>query len=76
MNTVITTTSFKSEDEAKDWLGEQDLECADNYRFAFIDDHEAVNKYEEIQSNGCCGFFDSIIEINGRRAYIGCNYGH
>ena len=76
MSEVITRPSFKSVEEANQWLWEQDLEYADNYRFAYTDSPEEVAKYEEIQYTGCCGYFDAIIEVNGRRAYIGCNYGH
>ncbi len=76
MSEVITRPAFQTTDEAWQWVYEQDLEYADNHRFAFTDDPTAVAEYEEKQERGCCGSFDSIIEVNGRRAYIGCNYGH
>lgn len=76
MNEVITRPSFQTIEQAWEWLGEMDLEYSDNFRFAFTDDHTAVGKYEDQQNYGCCGSFDAIIEVDGRRAYIGCNYGH
>jgi hypothetical protein len=27
-------------------------------------------------SKGCCGFFDSPINVGGRPAQTGCDYGH
>lgn len=76
MTNAIPT--FANVTEANDWMAEAiaDEECVDGYRFAFDDDAEAVSKYEAIHSNGCCGFFDADIVVDGRTARIGCNYGH
>lgn len=69
--------SFASQQDAGEWMYDQvDDPCVDNYRFAFLDDAEAVTKYEEQRGDGCCGFFDQHVTINGRLAKIGCNYGH
>lgn len=70
---------FASEQEASDWMYDEavvDEDCIDNYRFAFQDDNEAMNQYEDIRSGGCCGFFDEEIMVAGRLATIGCNFGH
>lgn len=76
MTDIITRPAFSSVEEAWQWVDEQDLEYADNHRFAYTDDDIAMEQYEQQQFHGCCGSFDSIIEVDGRRAYIGCNYGH
>jgi hypothetical protein len=73
----IVIQSFADEQSAFDWMEQQiDDPCVDNERFAFMDDKSAMDLYETFRSNGCCGFFDEEIEVNGRRAMIGCNYGH
>jgi len=70
---------FLTKDEAIDWMvcdynaGE---DCIDNERFAFEDDAEQMGIYEEQQRNGCCGSSDQLVLVNGRRAWVGCNYGH
>jgi len=76
MTNAIPT--FATVTEANDWMGAAiaDEDCVDGYRFAFDDDAEAVAKYDAIHSNGCCGFFDAAIIVDGRPAMIGCNYGH
>lgn len=76
MNTIVIK-SFIDQQSAFDWMKLQvDDPCVDNERFAFLDDLPAMDLYETQQLNGCCGFFDEEIEINGRKAMIGCNYGH
>lgn len=68
---------FNSEAGATSWMyAEIDDDCIDNYRFAFEDDAEAVTKYEQARDEGCCGRFDQDIYVAGRKAMIGCNYGH
>ena len=68
---------FATEEDAWDWLEhEVDDDCVDNYRFTFINDDRGMAKYREQQYDGCCGFFDAQIKIDGRDALIGCNYGH
>jgi hypothetical protein len=77
MTDPIQIPFFTSEQEAADWMEyEVNDPCVDNYRFAYMDDDEAVYKYEEQEEQGCCGSFNTVVCINGRDAYIGCNYGH
>lgn len=69
--------NFNSKDEAFDWMYKiVDDPCIDNTRFAFDDDDLAVVEYENQKQNRCCGYFDVIVTVNGRTAFIGCNYGH
>jgi hypothetical protein len=69
--------SFNTEVEAFEWLEQEvDDPCVDNYRFAHIDDEEAMMKYEQTREGGCCGFYDTEVIVNGKVAMIGCNYGH
>lgn len=73
----IVIQSFADEQSARDWMARQvDDPYVDNERFAFMDDLPALDLYETKRRNGCCGFFDEEIEVDGRRAVIGCNYGH
>lgn len=70
---------FNSEKEASEWMFNEavvDEDCVDNYRFAYEDDSASVTVYEQIMSEGCCGFFDKLIMVAGRLATIGCNFGH
>lgn len=68
---------FNTKKEAYEWMEQQvDDPSTDNFRFAFLDDKDALMKYEKIKGGGCCGFFDEEITIKGRKAAIGCNYGH
>lgn len=68
---------FASVDDAIEWaVTNVDDPCVDNIRFSFIDDDEAMNKYGIAQDNGCCGFFDEEVIVNGKPAIVGCNYGH
>lgn len=70
-------TSFATQEEAKEYMYAQaDDPCIDNYRFAYKDVPEAMQKYDEATQGGCCGFYDAQITVNGREAVIGCNYGH
>lgn len=69
--------NFESKEDAISWMEEQiDDNCIDNYRFAFLDNKKEIYEYEGLKGNGCCGFFDEEIMVNGREAIIGCNYGH
>jgi hypothetical protein len=68
---------FNTKEDAEEWMiNEVDDPCVDGERFAFSDDKEAIRAYEIVKDNGCCGFFDEEITVNGRKAMIGCNYGH
>lgn len=66
------TPRFDNFVDAGVWLYEvvmKDEPNVDNFRFAFVDD-------DELRSEGCCGEFDSPIFVDGKKAWIGCNYGH
>ena len=49
---------------------------ADNFRYARIDDLDAIRAYREAKKDGCCGFYDGRTIIHGYEWMIGCNYGH
>lgn len=51
-------------------------QCVDNDRFAYTDDVAAMQVYEDLKREGCCGSADWLVTIAGREAYIGCNFGH
>ena len=69
--------TFSTIQDANEWMDEQvDDPYQDNYRFAFTDDEGEMANYEHKQSTGCCGSFDSEVIVDGRKAWIGCNYGH
>lgn len=51
-------------------------EYNDNYRFAPIDDAEAVKEYHRQAEKGCCGSYDEQMEIDGRLFLFGFNWGH
>lgn len=72
---------FASEKLAFEWMygvlaRDENDDCIDNRRFAFEDDAAAVARYEEQEQDGCCGFFDRRVQVNGRYALVGCNFGH
>ena len=68
---------FETSEAAINWIVEQaDDPCVDNTRFAFDDDSGALLEYEWIKEGGCCGFMDREVLVAGRRAWVGCNYGH
>jgi hypothetical protein len=68
---------FATEAEAEEWLyNEVDDGCIDNFRLAYEDDPSGSAAYEKAYANGCCGEADYDVVIGGRRARIGCNYGH
>jgi hypothetical protein len=74
---VTEIMEFASKEEANEWMEKEvDDPCIDNYRFAFLDNESEMIKYEKDKDQGCCGVFDQVIKINGRKATIGCNYGH
>ena len=55
---------------------DEDYEYADNFRAANIDNSEQMKKYKRRKEKGCCGFYDEIYFINGKKYMIGFNYGH
>lgn len=49
--------------------------CIDNFRFSVNKDNES--NYELAVKNGCCGFYDSQIQLKrGDVIKFGFNYGH
>lgn len=74
MNNIST---FATEAEAWEWLRDYVNDpYIDNYRFAFLDDDEAMAKYNCDKDRGCCGYADVEVLVNRHMATIGCNYGH
>jgi hypothetical protein len=70
---AYATEQDAADDMYDDLDGEQ---CFDNYRFAFLDDAAQVALYEKAERDGCCGSSDEEVLVDGRRAWIGCNFGH
>jgi hypothetical protein len=48
----------------------------DNFRIAEQGNLEQELLYKQAQKKGCCGFYDEIIEVEGRQFLVGFNYGH
>lgn len=73
-----STPKFTTLDRAFDWVERQlaKKDRIDSYRFAYLNDGDAVQCYEAVQAAGCCGFFDEKIICRGREAVIGANFGH
>ena len=68
---------FTTKELAIEWaVSYADDACVDNERFAFVDDPKAVSEYEKQKDDGCCGFLDETVMVNGKLAMVGCNYGH
>lgn len=72
--------NFQTEQNALDWMvrivEENDMNGPDNIRFTYKFDSLGLHDYQQSQEDGCCGSVDMEIRIQGRKAYIGCNYGH
>lgn len=62
----------------EDWFIDQqnDFEFMDNYRVFKPGNVQEWIEYEKAQEDGCCGFYDEWIELNGEKFYVGFNYGH
>lgn len=60
----------------EDRTSDECFDNVDNERIALVGDEEEEAKYARQLDEGCCGFFDSEIEVNGRRFKVGFNYGH
>lgn len=76
MSEYVSFRSFTTVDEAWNYLYSYQYDFMDNFRFAYKDNPEQMQGYLEAKCNGCCGYHDEEIFINGRHAIIGCNYGH
>lgn len=57
-------------------IGREDLEFVDNLRVARIDNPLEVWAYNRKAENGCCGYFDIRVTIDGVDWMLGCNHGH
>lgn len=70
--------SFDTKEQAVEWMRRSlaDDDNPDNERFAFLDEYGEMVAYHQAEANGCCGFFDEEVLVGGRRAMVGCNYGH
>ena len=68
---------FSTPKEAFEWMEiVVDDPYVDNERFSYLDDEVGMRHYNEAVLNGYCGCFDKIVNVGGRMAKIGCNYGH
>ncbi|RYD78742.1 MAG: hypothetical protein EOP84_13900, partial [Verrucomicrobiaceae bacterium] len=67
-------TAFDTREQAEEAMRDDvDDPCMDNYRFAYEDDPAAMQEYETISEGGCCGSYNRLVLVGGRRAWIGCN---
>jgi hypothetical protein len=58
-------------------IGRADLDCANNYRAYRCKDSHLYDEWMAARKRGCCGFYEtSIVDDNGDRWMVGCNYGH
>ncbi len=78
MNTNnVKFPSFMTKGEAIQWVHrEADDGCIDNTRFAYLDDVKAMEEYNKQIDEGCCGSMDRVVYVMGRKATVGCNFGH
>lgn len=51
-------------------------EFADNFRFAQVGNKYQELIYQQLEQQGCCGYYDRIIDVDGIEYKIGFNYGH
>lgn len=58
------------------YLDEAEYENSDNLRIARLDRADDVAHYSKVQSEGCCGAFDTVIQVEGRFILVGFNFGH
>ncbi len=80
MNTNEDYPEFKTYLEAKEWMVAK-INDSNNFRFFYVNrltetERILADEYEESYKNGCCGYFDIMVIVNNRLAWIGCNYGH
>jgi hypothetical protein len=48
----------------------------DNHRYAEVGNVQQEAWYKKFRKKGCCGFYDDVVTIEGRKFKIGFNYGH
>jgi len=78
MRMVKEVKKFATENDAFAWLMKEleDEDFHDNFRFSYMDDEDGRVQYQAACDDGCCGSYDTTVEVGGRLASIGCNYGH
>lgn len=54
----------------------KDYDYSDNERIARTDNPLEMAVYEYQFKNGCCGYYDKTVTLNGVEYKIGFNYGH
>jgi hypothetical protein len=64
------------QDEIAAAIETADLDYADTYRLAEIDDAEAVSEFHYEAQEGCCGSFETTFSVGGNDFLFGCRYGH
>ncbi len=57
---------------------EEEIGCVDNFRVSLLINNKVSAKYEEAESEGCCGFYDEDFtnKLTNNIFRIGFNYGH
>lgn len=64
-------------DRLREMQDEVRNDCVDNERIALSTDADAVQAYDTARAYGCCGSWDvEFLDKQGRKWYIGLNYGH
>jgi hypothetical protein len=64
-------------DQLEDLIDQDNLDCADNCRYALESDLNQVNAYYVQRDRGCCGCADyQVLDKHGNIWLVGCNYGH
>lgn len=53
-----------------------DYEFRDNFRVICDGDPFETIMYSYFLSQGCCGYYDKVVDIDGKTYKIGFNYGH
>ena len=53
-----------------------DEDNVDNFRFAYIDDSDAMEDFKAARKRGCCGSSEIYVSVLKRKALIGANFGH
>lgn len=64
------------EEKIKKIVLDGDYENADNFRYAEIGNDLQELIYKEKKRDGCCGYYDEVITVEGIDYIVGFNYGH
>jgi len=54
----------------------ENYDYVDNFRVAKFGNTSQMRRYKRDRNNGCCGFYDKIVDGPGGKYLIGFNYGH